>query len=84
MYCINIESKITINLPEKTSNNKDLPKKRLIEKRIIKKLRYKSQYFILVLFIIPLYKNGISKDCKVFLLQLLIIKIYQHLLQKMD
>ena len=34
-----MESQTTINLPEKTSNNKDLPKKRSIEKRIIKKIR---------------------------------------------
>ena len=34
-----MESKITINLPEKTSDNKYLPKKRSIEKRLTKKLR---------------------------------------------
>ena len=34
-----MESKKTINLPEKTFNNKDLPIKKSIEKRIIKKLR---------------------------------------------
>ena len=33
-----MESKKPINFPEKTSNNKDLPKKKIIEK-IIKKLR---------------------------------------------
>ena len=33
-----MESKKTMNLPEKTSNNKDLPKKKS-EKRITKKLR---------------------------------------------
>ena len=59
-----MESQKTINLPEKTSNNKDLPKKMSIEKRITKKLRWKSQYFLLVLIMILLYKNGISKDCK--------------------
>ena len=34
-----MESKKTINLSEKTSDNKNLPKNRSIEKRIIKKLR---------------------------------------------
>ena len=38
-YCIKMESKKPINWPEKTSDNKDLPKKRSIEKRITKKLR---------------------------------------------
>ena len=33
-----MESKITTNLPEKTSDNKDLPKKRSIKRRITKKL----------------------------------------------
>ena len=59
-----MESQTTINLPGKTSNNKDLPKKKVNRKRIIKKLRQKSQYFILVLIMILLYKNGISKDGK--------------------
>ena len=36
MYCIKIESQTTINLPEKTSNNKDLPKKKVNRKRIKK------------------------------------------------
>ena len=34
-----MESQTTINLPEKTSNNKDLPKKKVNRKKIIKKLR---------------------------------------------
>ena len=61
-----MESKITINSPEKTSDNKNLPKKRSIEKRITKKLRQKSQYFLSVLIVILLYKNGISKDCRFY------------------
>ena len=32
MYCIKLESQTTINLPEKTSNNKDLPKKKVNRK----------------------------------------------------
>ena len=34
-----MESKKTINLPEKTSDNKNLPKKKSIKRRIAKKLR---------------------------------------------
>ena len=34
-----MESQATINLPEKTSNNKDLPKKKVNRKRITKKVR---------------------------------------------
>ena len=34
-----MESQTNINLPEKISNNKDLPKKRSIEKRFKKKVR---------------------------------------------
>ena len=34
-----MESKITINLPEKTSDNKSLPKKKVNKRRITKKLR---------------------------------------------
>ena len=34
-----MESKKTINLPEKTSDNKNLSKKRSIKRRIAKKLR---------------------------------------------
>ena len=33
-----MESKIPINLPEKTSDNKNVPKKRSIKRRRIKKL----------------------------------------------
>ena len=52
-----MEYKITINLPEKTSDNKNLPKKRSIKRRITKKLRHKSQYFLSVLIMILLYKR---------------------------
>ena len=52
-----MESKKTINLPEKTLDNKDLPKKRSIKRRITKKLRQKSQYFLSVLIMILLYKR---------------------------
>ena len=45
-----MEFQKTINVPEKTSNNKDLLKKGSIQKRIIgamtRKLRKKSQYFL--------------------------------------
>ena len=34
-----MESKITINLPEKTSDNKYLPKKKVNREKISKKLR---------------------------------------------
>ena len=34
-----MESKITINLPEKTSHNKDLPKKKVNKKKNNKKIR---------------------------------------------
>ena len=34
-----MESQTTINLPEKTSDSKNLPKKRSIKRKIIKKLR---------------------------------------------
>ena len=34
-----MESKITINLPEKTSDNNNLPRKRSIKRRRTKKLR---------------------------------------------
>ena len=38
-YCINMESKKTINLPEKTFDNKDLPKKKVYKKKNNKKLK---------------------------------------------
>ena len=56
-----MESQKTINLPEKTFNNKDFPKKKANRKKNNKE---RSQYFLLVLIMILLYKNGISKDCK--------------------
>ena len=34
-----MESKITINLPEKTSNNKDLPKKKVNRKKNNKEIK---------------------------------------------
>ena len=46
-----MESQKTINLLEKTSDNKDLLKKRTSKKKKYsnnKEIRYKSQYFLLV------------------------------------
>ena len=51
-----MESQKTINLPEKTSDNKYLLKKGSIRKKITK-LRQKSQYFLSVLIMILLYKR---------------------------
>ena len=56
----------TINLPEKNSNNKNLPKKISIKGGIKKKLREKNQYFLLVSIMILLYKKRISKDWKFY------------------
>ena len=61
-----MESKKTINLPEKTFDNKDLPKKKVYKKKNNKKLKQKSQYFRLVLIMVLLYKNGISKNYKFY------------------
>ena len=47
----------TINLPEKTSDNKNLPKKKVNKKRNKKEIKIESQYFLLVLIIILLYKK---------------------------
>ena len=52
-----MESKITTNLPEKTSDKKIYQRKRSIKRRITKKLRWKSQYFLSVLILILLYKR---------------------------
>ena len=38
-YCINMESKKTINLPEKTFDNKDLPKKKVYKKKNNKEIK---------------------------------------------
>ena len=51
-----MESIKTINLPEKTSDNKYLLKKGSIRKKITK-LKQESQYFLSVLIMILLYKR---------------------------
>ena len=52
-----MESIKTINLPEKASDNKYLLKKGSIRKKITKKLKQKSPYFLSVIIMILLYKR---------------------------
>ena len=51
-----MESKKTINLPEKTFDNKDLPKKK-VNKKNNKEIRIENQCFLSVLIMILLCKR---------------------------
>ena len=52
-----MESIKTVNLPEKTSHNKDLPRKKVNKKKNSKEIKKESQYFLSVLIMILLYKR---------------------------
>ena len=61
-----MESIKTINLPEKTSDNKNLPKKKVNNKKNNKGIKIEKPILSISLIMILLYKNGISKDCKFY------------------
>ena len=65
MYSIKMESQKTINLPEKTFDNKDLPKKNVNKKRNKKEIKTEKPISVLilsVLIMILLYKRWNFKN----------------------
>ena len=64
MYCLKMESQTTINLPDKTSNNKDLPKKKVNRKKNNKETKIEKPILCQSWFYC--IKDRISKGCKFF------------------